>query len=345
MNTTTTRDTEPGAPDTEGACDAPPETAAASPHAVIACDYPDHRIWAGRILHHAQGPSATARLLYELLLTYPKKNRIATAATDLIVRHPSGWQHLGPDPTATSETTRRARRGQLGRCLCHHPDGSPTQAVIDEALAAMTRTEWRQPANPLTVRADDAPRLITPKDAKRDPRIAYVFHLQGSRLHVLARDGATDNFAQAGTIQALPGIDFDALGPDLDTNAATIAARTPADGRSERVADRLIDAANHLATIPAYHELVLHEVDNMMAGLHEGAAAKLDAESALARTAGVPSSELPAFLARASRGEQLRLLRLTAHQLAPRLHAAPATDLGTIANRQDQAGATTEETT
>lgn len=306
---------------------------APAPQAVIACDYPDHRIWAGRILHHAPGPAATARTLYELLLTYPKKDRHRAPATDLIISHPCGWEYLGPDP-ADDPAARRVKRGQLGRCLCHHPDGTPTQAVIDEALSAMTRTEWRQAANPFTAPADGAPRLIKPDDARADPHIAYVFHLQGQVLRILARDGGTGDFTEAGAIRALPGVDFDALGPDLDANAAAIAARTKTDVRRERLAGHLVVTAGCLAEIPAQHDLVLHLLANTMRYGYESTPSARDAESALARAAGVPSGEVSTFLARASRGEQLRILRLAAHQLAPRLHRAPDTDLGAIADRQ-----------
>jgi hypothetical protein len=308
---------------------------APAPQAVIACDYPDHRIWAGRILRHAPGPAATARTLYELLLTYPKKDRHRAPAADLIISHPSGWEYLGPDPAA--EPARRAKRGQLGRCLCHHPDGTPTQAVIDEALSAMTRTEWRRAANPFTAPADGAPRLIKPADAKADPRIAYVFYLQGQALRILARDGGTGDFTEAGAIRALPGVDFDALGPELDANAAAIAARTKTDVHSERLAAHLVVTAACLAEIPAQHDLVLHLLTNAMRHQLESRPSARDAESALARAAGIPSGELSTFLARASRGEQLRILQLAAHQLAPRLHPAPPIDLGTTAERQHPA--------
>lgn len=317
------------------AADPPPQTAPPIPHAVIACDYPDHHAWAGRILQHAPSPAATARVLYELLLTYQKKTRHRAPALDLIIRHPSGWRYLGPDPEATGEAAQRVKRGQLGRCLCHHPDGSPTQTVIEEALANLAREEWRQAPNPFTVPAEGGPRLIKVAEAKRDPRIAYVFHLHGPQhgpeIRILARDGGTGDFTRAGAIEAAPGIDFDALGPDLDASVAAIAARTKRDVGRERVAGHLDTAAYHLARVEAHHDLVLYLVDCMMS--LDGPALRVDAESALARAAGIPTGELPAFLARASRGEQLRLLRLAAHQLAPGSYGAPATDLGAIAER------------
>ncbi|GAA1966581.1 hypothetical protein [Catenulispora subtropica] len=313
------------------------EEPSAAPHAVIACDYPDHRTWAGRILHHAPSPAATARVLYELLLTYPKKNRHSAPALDLIVRHPSGWAYLGPDPDTAGPAAGQVKRGQPGRCLCHHPDGNPTQVVIDEALAAFARHEWRQAHNPFTAPANGLPRLIMRDDAKRDPRIAYVFHLRGLQLSVLARDGGTGDFIRAGTIEIVPGVNFDALGPDLDAHAAAIAARTPTDVRRELIAGRLAEAAANLADIAAHHELVQYLVARTMS--FDDPALRVDAESALARAAGIGTGELPAFLARASRGEQLRILRLAAHQLAPGNHRAPATDLGAIADRQHAAPA------
>lgn len=104
----------------------------------------------------------------------------------------------------------------------------------------------------------------------------------------------------------------------MDEASAQIRARPRRDYQRAATARTLAETATRLAP---HADLVLY----LLGGgtRTDPPSREPDAEAALAAAADIHSADLPALLLRAPRSEQIRLLKLAAHQLDPDKHPAP----------------------
>jgi hypothetical protein len=281
----------------------------------------------GRYLHHATGPTATARLLRDLFATrYPGSKGYARARNELIGQHPSGWQRLGTATAKDPEVKPRRAPAPVGTCYCHHPDGTWNPAVT-AALTTLRRAEiaalrretttadWLLGPQP---KPGDGSSLLI-REHRVPDGIDHVYLLHEDGLQILTRDGAYPNscrFVHAVSLRWTDPVD----GEQIERATRAVRERTPADLAYERAADFLADAAQRLARIPAHHDLVLYLLS--LASGYLSVAAESTPESALARAAGLHPAQLAAHLHQLERGEQVRLLRRAAHQFNPVKHPA-----------------------
>jgi hypothetical protein len=282
----------------------------------------------GRYLHHAPDPLATIRLLRDLFATrYPGRKGYARACAELIGDHPSGWQRLGTATVKDPEVKPRRAPAPVGTCYCHAPDGTWHPAVTAAALTTLRRAETASARgeNPTVnfllpdrvLPGDGAPLLISEHTVPDG--IDHVYLLLEDGVQILVRDGAHPNacrFTHATSLRWSDPLDAD----QIERTTRALRARTPADLAHEKAADILADTAQRLAQIPVHHDLVLH----LLAGASRYLSVPTQdtPEAALARTAGLHPAELAGHLHRLERGEQVRLLRHTAHQLDPVKHPA-----------------------
>ena len=328
---TTTPDTTRSDPDVVTTADPPHEIAPAPvpvPRAVLAVPLPE-RGWAGRILTCAPGPTATARVLQEILHARHKgRDRAARAISELIYQHPAGWEHLGTDPAAAPTRTRK-RRVELGRCRCHLPDGTACPALARAQQDALTSAEFGQPHRIAAAPDEDgAPWLITHRHSL-DQDVAHLFLLHQNHIQIFARDQsdqdhytevAVRGFDQAARIPASRPTNWESFAPVLDAASAAIRARPRRDWKREAAARALAQTATRLQRVAAHVDLVLY-----LLGGGNTASGQPDplAEAALAAAANVHGADLPALLLRSDRADQIRLLKLAAHHLDPDKHPAP----------------------
>jgi hypothetical protein len=303
-------------------------TAATDPRAVIALPTAQQR-WAGRILTRAPGPGQSARVLHEILTTrFKGRDRALRAAATLIDEHPAGWQHLGPPPDTPATRTRR-RETPLGRCLCHHEDGTARPGLLEAQRRALLDAEWGRPHRlEPGPGSNGAPWLITSAWGLPDD-VAHLFLIHDDHVTLYARDQSADtHFSQAAQIPTItrPGgapvhIDWEQLAPVLDEASAQIRARSRRDYQRAATARTLAETATRLSRIAPHADLVLY----LLGGgtRTDPPSREPDAEAALAAAADIHSADLPALLLRAPRSEQIRLLKLAAHQLDPDKHPAP----------------------
>jgi hypothetical protein len=297
---------------------------------VLAVPLPE-RGWAGRILTCAPGPAQTARVLHEILTTRHKgRDRAARAISELIYQHPAGWEHLGPDP-ATAPTRTRNKQIPLGRCRCHLPDGTAHPALARAWQDALTSAEWGQPHRiECAPDQDGAPWLITHRHSL-DKDVAHLFLLHPGHLQLFARDQSAEDhytqvgirgFDQAAHIPTGRPMDWERFASELDAASAAIRARPRRDWKREAAARTLAETASRLERVAAHVDLVLY----LLRGANSTTRAEPDplAEAALAAAANVHGAELPALLLRTDRTDQVRLLKLAAHQLDPDKHHAPS---------------------
>ena len=318
-------------PDTAQSTGTPAPAPAPVPRAILAVPLPD-RGWAGRILTHAPGPAETVKLLHEILTTRHKgRDRASEAISELIYGHPAGWEYLGTEPGTEAARTRQ-REVPLGRCRCHQPDGTGRPGLLTAAQRALTNAEWgkgssyRPDPGPGT---DGAPWLITDRWTM-DEDIAHVFLLHPDRIEVYARDqSAPDHYTEVGIIRGFTPAarvpasrqhDWEQTGPALDQASATIRARPRHDWQRAAAARALAEAAKRLERISPHTDLVLYVLGGSRTDQGE---ANPIAVAALAAAANVHGGDLPALLLRTDRAEQLRVLKLAAHQLDPDTHHAP----------------------
>ena len=314
----------------------PTEQAPASvPRAVLAIPVRTNNYdgWAGRILNHAPGPAATVRVLREILGKRHKgRHRVTEAISELIYDHPAGWEHLGPDPTATGSGTRRARGVPLGTCRCHLPDGTARPGLARAEHRALISAEWGRPVRgevpgALEPDADGTPWRIT-ASSTFPAHVEHVFLLDDNMIEIFARDNSAHRsarrdrlvhgFSPVARVHATRPLEWDTIGPHLDAASAEMRSRPRPDWNRVRAAYALTRAAKELEAVPAHADLLLY-----LLGKHtDQDGAKQTAEGALAEAAGVHSAELPALLLRAPRAEQFRLLREAAHLTDPAEHPA-----------------------
>ncbi|MBR7830623.1 hypothetical protein KDK95_30255 [Actinospica sp. MGRD01-02] len=330
---TTETDTAPGAannpvPTPTG------QDAASTLRAVLAIPfhrYDDDR-WAGRILEYAPGPAETVRALREILGKRHKgRHRVREAISELIYDHPVGWERLGPDPNAPGGA-RRARERAPGACRCHLPDGTPRPGLTRAERQALVAAEWgraavRGEAPALDPGGDGAPWRIS-GSSTLPARVEHVFLLDGDVIEVFARDDSADRnnvrdgllrgFSPVARVHATRPMDWAEFGPRLDAASAEVRSRPRTDWNRVHAVDALTRAAKELESVPAHADLLLY-----MLGKHTGQeGTRQMAEGALAEAGGVHGAELPALLLRASRAEQVRLLREAA-RLMDRPDTAP----------------------
>lgn len=322
----------------EGQNPIPPEQAPASvPRAVLAIPVRSNNYdgWAGRILNHAPGPAETVRVLREILGKRHKgRHRVTEAISELIYDHPAGWEHLGPDPTATGGT-RRVREMPLGTCRCHLPDGTARPGLARAERRALISAEWGRAVRgevpgALEPDADGTPWRIT-ANSTFPAHVEHVFVLDDERIAILARDDSADRkasrdrfvrgFSPVARVHATRPLDWDTIGAQLDAASAELRARPRTNWSRVHAADALTCAAKELEQVPAHADLLLYLLGKHTG--HDRSSTKQTAEGALAEAAGVHSAELPALLLRAPRAEQLRLLREAAHLMDPAEHRAP----------------------
>lgn len=328
---TTATDTAPGALENP----TPTEQDAASvPRAVLAIRAHSYNndVWGGRILEYAPGPAETVRVLREILGKRHKgRHRVREAISELIYDHPAGWEHLGPDPAATGGT-RRAREVALGACRCHLPDGTSRPGLARAERRALISAEWHREVGggvpgALEPDADGTPWRIT-GSSTFPARVEHVFLLDDESIEVFARDDSADRkasrdrfvqgFSPVARVHATRPMDWEQLGPQLDAASAEMRARPRTDWNRVHAADALTRAAKELEAVPAHADLLLY-----LLGRHTGQdGTKQTAEGALAEACGVHGAELPALLLRASRAEQVRLLREAAQLMDPAEHRA-----------------------
>jgi hypothetical protein len=327
---TDTPGTAEAAASAETGQNAPASAIAPVARAVIALPMPEQR-WAGRILTHAPGPAETARVLHEILATrFKGRDRTLRAAAELVDEHPAGWEYLRPPPGTAAARTRR-RETPLGRCRCHQDDGTPRPGLLDAQRRALRDAEWGRSHRPEPgPGTDGAPWLITNAWGLPDD-IAHLFLIDADHINLYARDKSADTHfsraaqipmpTQAARVWARPPIDWEQLAPELDEASARIRARPRRDWERAAAARTLAETATRLARIAPHADLVLY----LLGGgtpTETGTGAPV-CEAALAAAADVHSADLPALLLRAPRSEQIRLLKLAAHQLDPDKHRAP----------------------
>ncbi|WP_034261807.1 hypothetical protein [Actinospica robiniae] len=282
----------------------------------------------GRYLHHAPGPSATARIILDLFaVRYRSREGLRRAAAELINAHPGGWRYLGAATSKDREIRPRRAPAPVGSCFCHQDDGSPSPAYVEAALAAHARAEAAQllgnasAASVLPPGGSAGPghaALITRSSVPEGIDLIYLLYRDGLLIEV--RDGAYPNYGRF-----TPAIVDVPWGREIDPGAiedavAAVRSRTPADLARAKVAETLAETAERLRAIPAHHDLVLH----LLAGnsRHLSIPREHGPETALARAAGLHTAELPGHLHRLERGEQIRLLNQAAHLLNPAEHPA-----------------------
>jgi len=236
--------------------------------------------WIGRPLHYAPSPAETALLLHRLIMLRTKaRTRHGDAHDQLIAAHPGGWLELG---TARADGSRQARRAPspLGRCLCHHDDGSARPGLA-----------------------------VGYSDRDLDPGVRYLFVIRQEGLIVAARntDLPQAEFDQVGFAEWTKSPDF----AGVDQAAAKAVAYT----ENQRTANVLRWLAEALG--PAC-EADASMLGFLLAGLHNylpGPRAQASAVKALTRAAAVPAAELRDHLEHLSHDQQLALLRDTAEAL------------------------------
>jgi hypothetical protein len=296
-------------------------------HAVIAVTARSG--WTGRYLHHDPSLTETGTLLRDLVnLRYTDRRhglKHDQARQALVGDHPAGWAALGA--TTRTDPTRKARRAPapIGRCLCHQDDGTPRPALIASALQALHHLEHDdsrdtpRPTHPQDP-TDGSPWLIRSDSHQTLPEgIDRAYLVSFHDLRILVRDGIRHHptprsFIEAGAVPWKSEADWDGI----EAAAERIRHRTPADRNAEEDALILAKAAQRLAAIPEYDELVLHTLRE--AGQYMPRHAP---QAALADTAGVRPAELPGHLLGLSRTAQVALLQAAAHRLDPLHHRRP----------------------
>lgn len=306
----------------EAAAPAEGEATEAPGGAVIAVPTGD-REFRGRYLHHAPGPAETARILLDLFaVRYRRREGLRRAAAELIYAHPGGWRHLGAATTKDREIRPRRAPAPVGACYCHQDDGTASPAYIEAALAAHARAETAylhgnasaaSMLPPGTSAGPGHPALITRGAVPKGIEYVYVMFRDGLLIEV--RDGAYPDYSRfTPAIVDLPwGTKVDP--GKVESAVAAVRSRTPADIARVKIAEILTETAERLRAIPAHHDLVLH----LLAGnsRHLSIPREHGPETALARAAGLHTSELPGHLHRLERAEQVELLRRAARLLNP----------------------------
>ncbi|WP_034270823.1 hypothetical protein [Actinospica robiniae] len=303
---------------TEASACPPPQSGAPDPPAgVIARPGRYNEGWSGRYLHHAPGPSDTARLIRETVTARSSaRTRMKVAVSELIDAHPCGWEHLGTATAKDPQIRARRRPADAGSCYCHTPDGYVRPEFLNQLLGMLRRLEQTRPYDiealeKAVKRSSDptacAPQLINPHKGLPD-RVVYVFLLHAEGITVGVRDGARDaRFLKAGEV----GWSEEANWEQIDAAAAAIRARVPEDLARDDAGRSLTTTARHLKKMVSGQYAL--ETLHWHARTGRETAAAL---GALARAAGVGPDELPDHLASAGLEAQADLFEVAA-QLIP----------------------------
>ncbi|GAA2039248.1 hypothetical protein GCM10009839_46410 [Catenulispora yoronensis] len=234
--------------------------------------------WTGLPLHHAPGPAETAHLLHRLIMLRTKaRTRAYDAHEQLLEHHPAGWIELGAPGRGGTRQARRAP-SSWGRCLCHDHDGT---AHPNPRLESSARIDsGQEPA----------------------PSIRHLFVIRREGLIVAARnpDLPDAEFDQVAFAEWTANPNFDGL-----DEAADKAASYTEDDRTANVLTWLTEAIG-----PA-SEADSSTLGFLLVGLHRYRAdnqAQTRALATMARTAGVPDTDLRDHLDNVSHSQQLSLL-------------------------------------
>lgn len=307
-----TMDATPGAAEPAGP--KAPET----PAGVIARPGRGYDGWSGRYLHHAPGPSETARLIRETVTARSNaRTRLSGGRRELIEEHPCGWEHLGARTAKDPQIKARRRPAPAGSCYCHTPDGQLRPGYLEQLLGMLERAEqapvysgeeFRKVMPRSSDPTDPVPQLM--RSGENLPaRVVYVFILRGESITIGVRDGADPReYLKAGEIGWSGQGDWE----QIDAAATAIRARTTEDLARTAAARILVHTAKHLGEL-AHGEYAL-------AQLHRGSyydrhGAEAEALNALARTAGVDVEHLPEHLRSTGLRTQADLLAAAASAL------------------------------
>jgi hypothetical protein len=293
--------------------DAP--TAEPASHAVLAAYRRGHsHDWTGRYLHDAPSIAEVAMKLCQIVHQRYRGDAVP-AAQEMLDTHPAGWRTLGAATAKDPELKIRKRPAPLGECLCHEPDGTPTQALIASGMQVLAGVDHGNMVRPTGYLPGTDPTsaghwTIT-KDSPLPPGTTTIFML-GHEALVIGVRGPERRFIRAGSV-AYSGPEPQNLKAVI-ASAGKLASRTAETMTSEAMATDLDRTRRVLEGIPSHHDLVLH----LLSQRGTSDAAKL--EAAVAREAGVHPAELPGHLHRLDRQGQTALLSAAADRLDPDRH-------------------------
>lgn len=202
------------------------------------------RSWQGRYLHHAPGPSATARLIRDTVTARSTvRTRLSAGRSELIDEHPCGWEHLGARTAKDPEIKARRRPAAAGACYCHTPDGQLRPAYLEQLLGLLDRAE-QAPVYSGEEFKKVMPRSADPTDSvpclmgsfqNLPDRVAYAFILRAESITIAVRHGASPcEYLKAGEIDWSGEADWE----QIDATAAAIRARTTEDQHPARARAR-----------------------------------------------------------------------------------------------------------
>lgn len=304
----------------ESATSPAPQTAQLEPTAAVIARpdrYNGDRTWHGRYLHHAPGPSATARLIRETVATRSNaRTRLSAGRNELIDEHPCGWERLGVRAARDPEVKARRRPAAAGSCYCHTLDGQPRPAYLEQLLGMLKRAEqapvysgeeFRKVIPRSSEPTDPVPWLM--RDNQNLPaRVVYAFILRAESITIAARDGASSRIPEGRRDRLEREADWE----QIDATAAAIRARTTQDLARAEAARTLSHAAKYLGE--------LAHGEHALALLHRGSyydrhGAEAAALDALARAAGTTREQLPDHLRSTGLHLQAELCATAASQI------------------------------
>ncbi|WP_157435814.1 hypothetical protein [Actinospica robiniae] len=305
--------------ETEAPTPATPHTGTPEPTAAVISRPDRHNpdlYWQGRYLHHAPGPSETARLIRETVTARSSaRTRMSTGVSELIDAHPCGWERLGVSTAKDPEIKARRRPAAAGSCYCHTSDGQVRSEFLKHLLGMLHRGEQSRPyaveppknAMPHSFEpTNSTPRLMDSRE-ELPARVAYVFLLHSEGITVAVCDGA--NGARRLKVGEI-GWSGEADREQIDAAAAAIRARGPEDLLRDDARHMLAQVARELRR-SARGQYAL----DLVRWNSRSTLGMALAHDALARAAGTSSNALPEHLSGASLDTQAELFEAAVRQL------------------------------